>query len=323
MGWFTLKNIVRAAPVIIAVAAPEVAVAIGTSLGFSGAAAAAAGSATVAAGTTLAQGGTPEQAAKAGTAAAVGSGVAAESATALGQTGAAAAGGAASGATSATLAGKSGTDVTQAATKGAVVGGGTSAAMQGITDITSEPVAGTGLKGSTGQGTNLASSTQPGTGLTNAIPTTGGQGLAGDPNVILPASLGQYATDPTQVKAGSTGLIPKYSSASNAVLPESLAGYQTDYSSTTQGKPMEQSSLSPETQSALKTGISTLLSQQFKPSGGQPTPTGAPDTSVTSGTTVGLTGERGAGEIEGQGTGGKRKDVWNEASLRLKDALGI
>jgi hypothetical protein len=62
----------------------------------------------------------------------------------------------------------------------------------------------------------------------------------------------------------------------------------------------------------------------FAPSvGGQATPTGAPDTSVTSGTTVGLTGERGAGEIEGQGTGGKRKDVWNEASLRLKDALGI
>jgi hypothetical protein len=45
--------------------------------------------------------------------------------------------------------------------------------------------------------------------------------------------------------------------------------------------------------------------------------------SPTSGTTVGLTGERGAGEIESKETGKKRKNVWNEASLRLKDALGV
>jgi hypothetical protein len=43
----------------------------------------------------------------------------------------------------------------------------------------------------------------------------------------------------------------------------------------------------------------------------------------TAGTTSGLTGERGAGEIEGTETGGKRKNVWNEESLRLKDALGL
>jgi hypothetical protein len=43
----------------------------------------------------------------------------------------------------------------------------------------------------------------------------------------------------------------------------------------------------------------------------------------TTGTTTGLTAERGAGEIEGTGTGGKRKKVWNEESLKLKDALGV
>jgi hypothetical protein len=43
----------------------------------------------------------------------------------------------------------------------------------------------------------------------------------------------------------------------------------------------------------------------------------------TAGTTTGLTSERGAGEIEGTGTGGKRKKVWNEESLKLKDALGV
>jgi hypothetical protein len=41
------------------------------------------------------------------------------------------------------------------------------------------------------------------------------------------------------------------------------------------------------------------------------------------GTTTGLTASRGAGEIEGTSTGGKRKKVWNEESLKLKDALGV
>lgn len=37
----------------------------------------------------------------------------------------------------------------------------------------------------------------------------------------------------------------------------------------------------------------------------------------------GLTSYRGAGEIESKATGKPRRDVWNEASLRLKDALGL
>jgi len=41
------------------------------------------------------------------------------------------------------------------------------------------------------------------------------------------------------------------------------------------------------------------------------------------GTTTGLTSSRGAGEIEGPSTGKKRKKVWNEETLRLKDALGV
>jgi hypothetical protein len=41
------------------------------------------------------------------------------------------------------------------------------------------------------------------------------------------------------------------------------------------------------------------------------------------GTTTSLTASRGAGEIEGTGTGGQRQNVWNEESLKLKDALGV
>ena len=38
---------------------------------------------------------------------------------------------------------------------------------------------------------------------------------------------------------------------------------------------------------------------------------------------TGLTAYRPAGEIESEETGKRRQDVWNEASLRLKDALGL
>lgn len=57
-------------------------------------------------------------------------------------------------------------------------------------------------------------------------------------------------------------------------------------------------------------------------------PTGGPlsqglGTSFSGLPTTGLTGERGAGEIESKESGKKRQNVWNEASLRLKDALGV
>ena len=45
-----------------------------------------------------------------------------------------------------------------------------------------------------------------------------------------------------------------------------------------------------------------------------------PTSSTTTGTSVGLGGR---GEIESKESGKKRKNVWNEESLRLKDALGL
>ena len=50
---------------------------------------------------------------------------------------------------------------------------------------------------------------------------------------------------------------------------------------------------------------------------------GTGDTYSKSVATTGLTGSRGAGEIESKETGKKRRTVWNEESLRLKDALGL
>ena len=78
----------------------------------------------------------------------------------------------------------------------------------------------------------------------------------------------------------------------------------------------------------------SVPSEQYNPNlfiiGGVPKkpPTTAPKTSTATlsqalGTTTGLTASRGAGEIEDPSTGKKRKQVWNEETLRLKDALGV
>jgi hypothetical protein len=64
----------------------------------------------------------------------------------------------------------------------------------------------------------------------------------------------------------------------------------------------------PKPRPRTRTDLGTTLQAPFYPS-----------------TTLGqaLTGYRGAGEIEGKKTGKPRRDVWNEESLRLKDALGL
>jgi hypothetical protein len=62
--------------------------------------------------------------------------------------------------------------------------------------------------------------------------------------------------------------------------------------------------------------ITTYLSPKTK--------TAAPASALGSALgTTGLTSYRGAGEIEGPGTGKARRKVWNEESLKLKDALGV
>jgi len=50
---------------------------------------------------------------------------------------------------------------------------------------------------------------------------------------------------------------------------------------------------------------------------------GVADFAPQTGLSQALTAVRPAGETEGTGTGKERQQVWNEASLRLKDALGI
>lgn len=59
------------------------------------------------------------------------------------------------------------------------------------------------------------------------------------------------------------------------------------------------------------------------PTSGSPLSEGLNLSSAAPLPTTGLTSSRGAGEIESKESGKKRSTVWNEESLRLKDALGV
>lgn len=340
MGWRSrLTRIVRVAAPIVSIVYPPAAVVVGEFLGFTGAAASVAGAATIATTASLATGSSPQDAIKSGIAAAAGTGAGLSTAEA-GSIASGAASGAASSGTAAVLSGASPSDVLKSAATGGVIGG----AAAGVTDVvkgaTSDTISGTGLKGTTSTPTqptdqfgvkaDYSFSAQPSTGFTSQAPTTGGQGFYGDPNVILPTTLSQYSSAPSQMKAGADGsLTTRYSDLSTSVVPESLQQYttpSTGQTSQTSASPQTVSSLSKGEESAIKSLVGSGLTSLLRPS--VPGTTGASPTTYSgqpaTGVTAGLGGARGgAGDVESSETGGKRRNVWNEASLRLTDALGI
>ena len=219
-----------------------------------------------------------------------------------------------------------------------LVSGALAGATTGVIEETkaalTPPETGQGIKAVPGQGTQLLGdqSSVSGLGLTDKVPTGGGQGLVVDPNIILPASLAQYGTNTGKVRGTDTGgLQPAYTSATDSLTPSSFdpslappTPYQEPKTVTQTPEPV----ISKTEEAIAKPIVSGALSEVFglgpKIPGAPSAGGSAPVTQGTAtGTTVGLTGERGAGEIEGKETGQTRKNVWNEASLRLKDALGV
>lgn len=217
-------------------------------------------------------------------------------------------------------------------TAGALSGGTTGIIEAGKYALT-PPETGQGIKVVPGKGTELFGdqSKVSGTGLTDKVPTGGGQGLIVDPNIILPPSMTKYGTDTGKVRGTDTGgLQPAYKSAADMFTPESFdktltpdVGYKEPTTVTQKQEPV----ISKTTEKIAEPFVRGALSDLF---GLGPKVPGAPSAggvsyapTVTSGITTGLTGERGAGEIESKETGKQRQNVWNEASLRLKDALGV
>ena len=273
----------------------------------------------------------------AGSAAAESAGVSATSAgasTEMAKIASSATGASAATVTSALASGKPLDKALEAGLASGALAGATTGVIEETKAALAPPETGQGIKAVPGQGTQLLGdqSSVSGLGLTDKVPTGGGQGLTVDPNIILPASLAQYGTDTGKVRGTDTGgLQPAYTSASDYLTPPSFdpslappTPYQEPKTVTQTPEPV----ISKTTESVARPIVSGALSEVFglgpKIPGAPSAGGSAPVTQGTAtGTTVGLTGERGAGEIESKETGQARKNVWNEASLRLKDALGV
>lgn len=126
-------------------------------------------------------------------------------------------------------------------------------------------------------------------------------------------------TDVSKPSVTSPTTKPEVTSTPSPVAPTTTP--TSDTAPVAQETPKEE----PKAPETKKPSLSPLYFTGVAPTAASPlaqglgTAFGAP----TTGTTVGLTGERGAGEIESKETGKERQNVWNEASLRLKDALGV
>jgi hypothetical protein len=256
---------------------------------------------------------------------------------------ASAAGGAAGSATQAALTGQ---DVGKAALKGGLTGGAAAAGAQEVSSVLSPgSMAGTGLKatpdlsgdlnapftvqtpGGSVRGENLATGVnvlgQP------MIPTEGGLGLVGDPNVILPASLSQYATAPANYRAGADGsLVPQYQAGANTITPGGFTQYnlegESQPASVVTAEPQITPGLSPEAQSALQSvfgfGIGTALAP--KPTGPRYGGTGV-TTATTTGATSGTTGGAPGGTELDPSTGKAPQLVWGDKYSSLKEGLNV
>jgi len=216
--------------------------------------------------------------------------------------------------------------------KSAVVAGGTTAVIETGKAALAPPETGQGIKAVPGKGTDIFGdqSKVSGTGLTDKVPTGGGQGLTVDPSSVLYTS--QFAPSTGRVRGTEEGgLQPAYRSGADYLTPES---FDTSIAGSTPFKEPRTVTQTPEpvisktTEMLARPIIAGGLSELFGFNRNVPGARSAGiaqdmATGTTTGTTVGLTGAGGAGEIESKESGKKRSKVWNEESLRLKDALGV
>ena len=222
-----------------------------------------------------------------------------------------------------------------AAAAGAVTGGGTGAAVSALGELGSQYNEKTGMfekpKAATTQTTQTTPSTVE-TTLPTTEPTATTQSTIDAPSATADLADRATSSDPNYKPAlsnrSSDGTLPtvtvRAKRESNIFTPPTF-----DYSSTTVSPTdvPEISADEPETSKPYKPNL--FIRSTVSPKS-QPTASESKRNTVLTDAlniqpvvTQGLTAFRGAGEIESQQTGKPRKKVWNEESLRLKDALGV
>lgn len=349
--FLTWKKLFRAAAVVVLVVYPPAAVAVGQYLGFTGTSALVVGSATISAGTTLATGGTPEEALRSGAAAAVGAFVPGPVADVVGEIGLSAAtgnviGSAAGSAAATAVKGGSPEDILRNAVAGAVGSG-----ISGEGYDTAGRTVGSAISS---KGDPLA--TLIGSGALNMrdssnVNLPGGRQVADasnymrDPGVVSDSPQMEDVVitalrEPKQtpqiygsVNYSNTGRAKPTAAPSFDSLPDieitdrresdglpdieitdrreqAPVNSEQEREANPRLRPQVYSRVFPSTSNVISRSLGTDLASSAA-------------TYPASSPTTGLTTTRGAGEIEGEETGGRRKNVWNEESLRLKDALGL
>tara|TARA_R110000868_G_scaffold384873_6_gene652534 strand:- start:169 stop:1209 length:1041 start_codon:yes stop_codon:yes gene_type:complete len=216
--------------------------------------------------------------------------------------------------------------------KSGIVSGSTTAVIETGKSALAPPETGQGIKAVPGKGTNLLGdqSKVSGTGLTEKVPTGGGQGLTVDPSSVLYTS--QFTPSTGRVRGTEEGgLQPAYNSGTDYLTPDSFDSSIAPSTPYKEPKTVTQTPepvISKTTEMLARPIIAGGLSELFGFNSNVPGARSAGiaqdmTTGTTTGTSVGLTGAGGAGEIESKESGKKRSKVWNEESLRLKDALGV
>lgn len=278
------------------------------------------GAAALAGGLTAAQGGKIGDILKSAGAAGLGSaagGFVTGAAGGLGKIGAAAAGGAASGATSSAIRGQ---NIAQGALRGGAMAGLGQGAYEGYKELTSTPGLTTsgaenGLKfnprtgeyvpGQTDYG--LTSDTNQGQRLRlGGVPS--GQGLNFDSGAFQTGLMFDQPSFSQTRYGTSQGLGRTADSLARGVIGAGL-NYALAPDRTTSGP----------TRTAQQQGNSTAYLGPATPSVQYGRAAAGPATTVA---TQGLGGYN-PGDVSTEATGNPRQNVWNEASLRLKDALGV
>jgi len=287
-GGFGLGSIVKIAAIVVAIVAPEVIPAIGEAFGAAAgsAEAAAVGSAVISGGTAAVEGKSPEQILASAAGGAIGS-------VAGGAAGEAAGGGIpgtiASGATKGAIgAALTGGDIGRAALTGGAAAGLTS----GIKDFTATP----------GTAENI-----PGPATIEQPPVAPRQ----EPGDFAVYDQSGKALTPEQIASQYPDLYP------GGEPPK--AGEMTEYKPGSKGITLPSSLLA----RAFNIGLETPTKQV---SGGYGSSPGA-TTGLFGGEGVSVTAPgraMGGGDVESPKTGGKRRNVWNVASLRnLQEGLGV
>jgi hypothetical protein len=149
------------------------------------------------------------------------------------------------------------------------------------------------------------------------------------PENVLPYT-STTVTKPTSKPAGTLPEVKvtakREPGAPENVLPFTVTDSLPEVQVTGQREIVEENQPIPEKsakEAPAKTVYPSMYFTGVAPTSGSPLAQGLNLSSGAPLPTTGLTSSRGAGEIESKESGKKRSTVWNEESLRLKDALGV